>query len=543
MSPAGRGANDRDFDVIVVGSGIGGMSCASLLASRRGMRIAVLERHFRLGGYAQQFTRPGGLRWNTGLHYVGGMNPGSPQRTLLDAVTGGAVTWRQLPSPFDVYSFPGLCIGQPAGASAWRDALVSRWPAEAPAIDRYFAQVHAAAEWLMAHATVEHAARHARTSAAHATVEHRPGPTRGSAALPLRRTCDVLDACGLQAPELRAVLTAQWGNYGVPPARSAFAAHALVVHHFLEGAWYPQGGGDAVIQGARAVIEAAGGVCLVRHDVRRILLEDGRAVGVEVEHGPARARRTETLTARSVISDAGAGTTYFRLLSDDGGLCAPQRAHIGTLRDDSAAVQLFVGLGGSPAALGVSGANQWLFTGLDLDAMCGQRNRLAAGDAPSAFVSFPSLNDPTAARHTAIVVAPIGRLVFAPWAAQSWKRRGADYERLKQRITDALLRLVDRRIPGFRDLVVYAELGTPLTFEHFTGHRGGAVYGLPAVPERFVGPAAPNPRTPVRGLLLAGSDAFTSGIAGAALGGALAAGHLLGPGGPARLLAAVRHAS
>jgi all-trans-retinol 13,14-reductase len=520
-----------DFDVIVIGSGIGGMSCASLLASLRGLRVAVLERHFRLGGYAQQFTRPGGLRWDTGLHYVGGMEAGSAQRSLLDAVTGDTIEWRQLPSPFEHYSFPGLTVSQPAGAQAWRELLVSRWPGETIALDRYFAQLDVAAEWFMARATVEHAARSSRAYAAQ--------PSRASAALPLATTRSVLDACGLQSPELRAVLTAQWGNYGVPPGRSAFAAHALVAQHFMDGGWYPRGGGDAVVRGARAVIEAAGGVCMVRHDVRRIVLEGGRAIGVVVESGPQSARRTETLTAAAIISDAGAATTYWRLLRDDGGVCAAQREHIASLDDGGTALQLFLGLRESPAVLGQTGANQWLFTGFDLDALCAERDRVAEGAAPAAFVSFPSLNDTSQPNHTAIIVAPTSRSLFAPWAGLSWKRRGPDYEALKQTICEALLRLVEQRIPGFRDLVTYAELATPLTFEHFTGHGGGAIYGMPAVPQRFVGPAAPGPLTPVPGLLLAGSDAFTSGIAGAAVGGALAAGQLLGPGGVGRLLAAV----
>jgi all-trans-retinol 13,14-reductase len=551
----GRTAHSPDFDVIVIGSGIGGMSCASLLASLRGLRVAVLERHFRLGGYAQQFTRPGGLRWDTGLHYVGGMEAGSAQRSLLDAVTGDSIEWRQLPSPFEHYTFPGLTVSQPAGARAWREVLASRWPAETIALDRYFAQLEVAAEWFMARTTIDQTARSSRASAplpsrasaalpsrASAALPSRASaalPSRASAALPLATTRSVLDACGLQSPELRAVLTAQWGNYGVPPGRSAFAAHALVAQHFMDGGWYPRGGGDAVVRGARAVIEAAGGVCMVRHDVRRIVLERGRAIGVVVESGPQSARRTETLTAAAVISDAGAATTYWHLLRDDGGVCAAQREHIVSLDDGGTALQLFLGLDASPAALGQTGANQWLFTGLDLDALCAERDRVATGAAPAAFVSFPSLNDTSQPNHTAIIVAPVSRSLFAPWAGLSWKRRGPDYEGLKQTICESLLRLVEQRIPGFRDLVTYAELATPLTFEHFTGHGGGAIYGMPAVPQRFVGPAAPGPLTPVPGLLLAGSDAFASGITGAAVGGALAAGQLLGPGGVGRLLAAV----
>jgi phytoene dehydrogenase-like protein len=94
-------------------------------------------------------------------------------------------------------------------------------------------------------------------------------------------------------------------------------------------------------------------------------------------------------------------------------------------------------------------------------------------------------------------------------------------------MTKALLDLVERRHPGFRDLVEYSELGTPLTFEHFTAAPSGAIYGYPGTPERFM-KAWLGPRTPIRNLYLTGCDVALPGIMGAVMGGVVTASCLLG---------------
>jgi phytoene dehydrogenase-like protein len=98
---------------------------------------------------------------------------------------------------------------------------------------------------------------------------------------------------------------------------------------------------------------------------------------------------------------------------------------------------------------------------------------------------------------------------------------------LKDRISGALLDLVESRHAGFRDLVAFQELSTPITTEQFTSHSGGAIYGLPGVPQRWRLPWL-GPRTPVKGLWLAGADAVGHGIVGAMMGGVMASAGVIG---------------
>jgi phytoene dehydrogenase-like protein len=71
---------------IVIGSGIGGLASAALLAKHGGQRVLVLERHYVAGGYTHTFQRHG-YEWDVGVHYIGEVQPGTLLRALFDELT------------------------------------------------------------------------------------------------------------------------------------------------------------------------------------------------------------------------------------------------------------------------------------------------------------------------------------------------------------------------------------------------------------------------------------------------------------------------
>ena len=100
-----------------------------------------------------------------------------------------------------------------------------------------------------------------------------------------RTTADVLAEFTTNR-ELAGVLAAQWGDYGLPPAESSFAVHAIIAAHYFEGASFPVGGASSIAAGIAPVIESAGGRIAFSADVREILLDRAqRAVGVRMQDG------------------------------------------------------------------------------------------------------------------------------------------------------------------------------------------------------------------------------------------------------------------
>src|ERR1700732_1974793 len=90
-------SSQPEYDAIVIGSGMGGLAFASIMAKLRKWRVVVLESHFKIGGFTHTFTRPGGWSWDVGLHYVGEMGDGMLGRRLFDFITECKVKWNPLP--------------------------------------------------------------------------------------------------------------------------------------------------------------------------------------------------------------------------------------------------------------------------------------------------------------------------------------------------------------------------------------------------------------------------------------------------------------
>src|SRR5580658_6033940 len=261
-----------EYDAIVIGSGIGGLAFASLMARLRKWRVLVLERHFKIGGFTHTFSRPGGWCWDVGLHYVGDMGDGMLGRQLFDFITDGKVKWNAMPDVYDVFLYPSLEFKVSKGEANFRRGLIEAFPNERAGIEQYFRDLKSVTGWMTRHfmATVAPAPLSWLVRAINRSTAH----------LPLGLTQQYLES-RFRDPQLRAVLASQWADYGLPPGQSAFVTHAVIATHYLNGAWYPADGAGEIAEATGAVIRAAGGDLLPNHEVSKIILEGDRAVGVE----------------------------------------------------------------------------------------------------------------------------------------------------------------------------------------------------------------------------------------------------------------------
>ena len=518
--------SETKFDAIVIGSGIGGLAFAAIMAKLRKWRVLVLERHFKVGGFTHTFTRPGGWSWDVGLHYVGDMGEGMMGRRLFDFITDGKVKWSPLPNVYDVFLYPSLEFKVPAGEAKFRGALIDTFPQERSGIEQYFRDLKSAQGWL---------SRNFMAQVTPPPLSWIVGGINGPLSdVPLSLTRHYLEQ-RIRDARLRAVLTSQWVDYGVPPGQSAFVTHATIATHYFNGAWYPVGGAGEIAEAAGTVIRAAGGELLANHEVTKILVEGDRAVGVEARVKKGKGGARADFRAPVVVSDAGAWNTFARLLPP---ASFSFRDELATPPAGFECVELFLGLRSDPRALGFRGENYWIFSSFDHDDIYARRNELLHGRAPMAYLSFPSLKDSRATRHTAELIAPFSYRALETHRDEPWRRRSADYESAKSRITEGLVDIVEKHRPGFRELVEYAELGTPLTFEYFTAAPAGAIYGYPGTPDKF-SKRWLRPDTPIRNLYLTGSDAALLGIMGAFMGGVLTASRVLGSTGFLQVMKAV----
>jgi len=508
---------EDNYDAIVIGSGIGGLAAAALLAKHGGQKVLVLERHYTAGGLTHVFRRPG-YEWDVGVHYIGRVNdPKYDVRSAFDHVTEGRLRWNPMPEIYDRIEIAGRSYEFPAGRERFRMRMKEYFPAESQAIDDYLFAVLATA-----HASSLYFAE----KAIPAPVARLIGPLLRSRFLRYagQTTAQVLKQF-TNNQELIAVLTGQWGDYGLPPSQSSFGIHAIVAAHYLDGAAYPVGGASEIAAGIAPVIERAGGQILVSAEVSEILLDSrGHAIGVRMTDG-------RELRARNVISDAGAHNTFGRLLP--AGLTSRLRVveEIKRIPPSLAHVCLYVGVKRDPGEPDFGATNLWIYSGPDHDASLARFVADPTAPFPLLFISFPSAKDPTFARRypgrsTIEVVAPMPYDAVDRWAGTRWRRRGEDYGQFKQTLANRLLRELERHVPSVRGRIDYSELSTPLSTRHFANYQHGEIYGLSGSPDRFRTRSL-GARTGVRGLYLTGSDACTPGVTGALFGGVITASLIL----------------
>ena len=466
------------------------------------------------------------------MHYIGQIGPGSRARTYFDYLSGGELEWNRMPDAYDRFVYPGLDLSISSDPDRYERDLVTAFPQESRAIHRYFKDVRRATAW----ATMGFVQGMVpRPVASFLGLVQRAGGRTATGT-----TKAYLDA-RFRSPELRGVLASQWGDYGLPPSRSAFAVHAMIVSHYLEGGWFPRGGSARIARTFEKGIERAGGAVRVAQEVTEVLTENGAAIGVRVMDRRGTPIRERIYRAPAIISAVGAFNTFNRLLptsGDIGRATGPARRTLANLGTNTSAVTVFLRLREDPRSIGLNGGNIWVNRDLDHEHSQEHTVSLLEGRPHDVFVSFPSLKSGESP-HTAELISFCDATAFQHWADHPKGDRGPEYSTLKEHVARGMLDLAESAAPGLSDLVDYMEVATPLTYEHYTAHPAGAFYGPPATPLRYrSGPLGP--RTAIPGLLLSGQDAGSSGVMGAMMGGVAAACQALGPQGYTMINSAIR---
>jgi all-trans-retinol 13,14-reductase len=494
----------NDFDVIVIGSGMGGMTTATAL-SRMGHKVLLLEQAQAIGGLTHAFTRDG-FTWDVGLHYCGTFGHDQIAGRILDWLSGGTIEFRSVGTVYDTLHFPDdfdISVGRPA--EAYKMELKDHFPDNVAEIDAYFEALlsaEEAAHMVGAERAIPEPFRSAHQWWNKKKIQRWCGRTTGEVIAEL-----------ISNPKLAAVLSAQWGTYGGKPKEASFAFHGMVMGHYLEGAAYPVGGAAAIARGLVPVIEAAGGSARAETPVSEILLENGKAVGVRTKSG-------EAFNAPIIVSAIGAGETVKHLLPEDiqKGDWARE---IATFKPSICHFDLFLGFEGDIAKHGATRSNHWFYDSWNTnDAIWA-----AGGNEPfpMAFVSFSSLKNPIhdpgpTNKHTGDMMLWADWSSVAEFANGGADKRVDEWASFKQSIESRMVDFFKEKFPDLAPLIVYHELGTPLATASFTGHEKGGFYGVETTPRRMLSDAL-KARTPIPGLFLAGQDVMSPGIAGALSGG------------------------
>lgn len=482
--------------VIIIGSGLGGLSCGVILA-RRGYDVTVLEQGTQVGGCLQCFTRRGG-KFETGMHFIGSASEGQTLDRLLNFLeVKPDITLSQLdPTGYDVVSLCGQHFRFANGREAFIEQMGSYFPSQRDALVRYFDLVDKVAS-----ASSLHSLKHVETDAA-VNMEYQ-----------MRTINEVIDEV-ITDPLLAKVLVGNLPLYAAEKDKTPFSTHAFIMDFYNQSAYRIVGGSDQVAASLVKTIGRYGGQVLTRSKATKIVCDDTHATHVEVNG-------EKQLEADIVISDTHPMRTLELL---DTNLIRPAfRKRINAIPQTVGGFSVYLRF--KDGEVPYMNSN---FYGYIQDSPWGCEQYDEAS-WPKGYLYMHLCHEPQPKfAKTGVILSYMQMADVEQWKGTRVGRRGDDYEAFKREKAERLITAVEQEFPGLRDKLEDYYTSTPLTYQDYTGTEGGSMYGI--AKDVSLGAACRVPhRTKVPNLLQTGQNINSHGILGVIVGTIVTCTEILGP--------------
>jgi len=465
----------RKMDIVVIGSGIGGLTAAALLA-KAGRQVLVLEQHDRAGGYAHGFKRKK-YTFDAGVHLTSGcgmrgFDGGQIIRKVLQAVD----SYEQLEfievNPFAFVSLPELSVELPSSIEALVKQLGDLFPHERQGLSDLLtlclqlAEQIAKADDVMASSDLNHL-----NSELNLLFKYR------------RCTLSGVWQDYIHDPQLQSIFAALWPYLGLPPEKVSFVYWASMLIGYIEdGAYYCKGGFQGLPDALVSGLKQAGGDIRFKCHVEHITVSDNQVQGVLLSSG-------EFIEANIVISNVDMRLTVQKLIGED---YFPKR-YLSRLQRMTASVSILVVYIATDLDVVQAGAHHEAFYYNELDHEVNYKNSLQ-GNVSWMSITVPTLVDAS--------LAPEGEHLVVLTTLADFDQTG-NWEQEKPIYVEKMLEFADKKIPSLKDHVLFIDSGSPKTMQRYTLNHKGAAYGWDVTPEQVGANRVAN-KAPIDGLFFAG---------------------------------------
>lgn len=500
----------QEYDVIIIGSGAGGLAAAVPLA-QAGKKVLVCEQHEVAGGWTHSFSLEG-YRFSPGVHYIGGLQEGQILRRIYEGLglTEDISFYELNPKGYDHFYLGDKRFDFPKGKENLEAKLIGYFPHEEKGIRGYLNAVNDLIN------NLNRLGKSKNPIKAIASL--------GSVMRWMSKTGQDLIDHFVKDPVLKGVLSGQSGDHGLPPSHVSAFVHAGITHHYFDGGYYPKGGAIAIPRAFVRALKKAGGEIRLNTTVEKIIIENNKIKSVVLADG-------SEIATRCVISNADPEVTFGQLIGREY-LSKKLCNKLDNVTYSTSCVSLFFAVNMDLRAAGLDSGNNWFYENENVDELYkkGLTDYFLNADLPQAiFLTVTTLKDPEKLRHgvhTCEAFTFMSYDGFKKWAATKYGDRPEDYLKLKDELKAKMFRALEKRIPGITEKVVFSDLATPLTNVHYINATRGNLYGIEKSRSQ-VGPGAFAIKSEIENLFLCGASTLSHGVAGVTMTGMDAAKKIL----------------
>ena len=492
---------ENTYDIVIVGSGLGGLVSAIILA-KEGKSVCVLEKNNQFGGNLQTFVRDKTI-FDTGVHYIGGLSEGQNLYTYFNylGILDDLELHRLDEDGFDIISFDNDPNEYPhaQGYTKFIDSLTAQFPEEREAIEAYCHQLKD-------------------------TCNHFPlynvrlgKPYYDNTELFQLNAKDYIDSI-TQNKKLRAILAGTNLLYAGED-RTPFYVHALSINSYLESAYRCVNGGSQITKALLKQLKKYGGVYYKKHEVSQLQVADGHIVAAHTKNG-------KTFTADTYISNIDPKLTLG--LTGLENFRKSYSNRILNIESTVAAFSLYIVL--KPETFPYHNRNYYHYKDAS---RVWQVHEYTEESWPEAYMLSMGVHknmDGYAESLTAMTYMRYDEV-------QEWENtfntvveeqgRGDSYIAFKKKKEEEFLDEIEKKFPNLRDCIYKVYSSTPLSYRDYIGSDQGAMYGYVkdvAHPLRsFV-----SPRTKIKNLLFTGQSLNMHGILGVTISAMVTCSELVG---------------
>ena len=480
--------------IIIIGSGLGGLTCAYILA-KNGYHVTVLEKNVQLGGCLQTFVRHG-VKFETGMHYIGSMEEGQLLHSFFKYLS-------LLPdvklSPLDKQAYDLISIGDNRfpfanGTENFTEQLTQYFPNERKSLQNY---------WQVIRKTAESPPIHSLHSTSEPFI-HNPDH--------VRQSYDAFLESITKNELLRLVLAGNHLLYAGERGETPMYIPAFINDFFNRSAYRIIGGSDIIAESLVKSIRIMGGEVFSSREVIKINCNDKQAVSVTLKNG-------DELRADYFISNVHPMRMIEMLETNL--IRKSYRDRIMSLNNSISNFTVYIHF--KKDKLPYLNSNLFHYETPD-DVWCGKNYNKAAYPKNFLYMHICSSENQQFA-EAAVLISCMNFDDVARWVETKVGKRGEDYELFKQKTAEKLLSLLERQIPGTIQNIKHFYTSTPLTYLDYTGTERGSMYGVLHNCNEF---PLVSQRTRIPNLFQTGQNVNLHGILGVIIGSILTSGELIG---------------